>query len=117
SSATAHAETRLVAQRQRPVFLQRRSPERILTQQDRTVEIRPVDEWRDLHDCGDTERTAQHAARHHAQVMRTRGVDHAQCLAQRTALLQLDVDTIDDADQPRDVDGGAAGLIRDYRYA
>ena len=81
----------------------RRADERIVRQQRRAVEIRVVEQRRELRRGRDAEARLDHAARHHEHVVRARGRDHAQRFTQSAALRELDVDAVHRAGEPRDV--------------
>lgn len=63
----------------------------------------------------DAEARFDHAPAHHAHVVCARGVNDAQRFDERTAFRELEVHTVDDARELRDVGRDEARLIRDDR--
>src|SRR5947207_35617 len=89
--------------------------ERIVFGEKWSVDIRPIDERRQLRRGGREDLAFNHAPEHDLQSQRTRGMDHLQRAANSARLDELDVDAVDAAVQFRQVFGDPRVLIRDDR--
>jgi hypothetical protein len=94
---------------------QRRAIERIVGDEQRAIEVRPIDERRELRRRGNRARGLGHAAEHDLQPERTGQGDHPPRFAQAGALHQLDVDPVEHAARRQDVGEALHALIRDQR--
>ena len=75
------------------------------------VEVDVVAERRDGAAGGDPEPGLDHAAEHHAEAERTRGVGHADRLADAAGLRELDVDAVRDLGASDDIGERVAVLV------
>ena len=90
---------------------------RIVRDEQVPVEIDEVAERRELPGGGDAERALDHAAEHHDEPERPRGVHHAHGFADAARLGQLEVDAVGIAGHVGDVAQRVAALVDDQRDA